>query len=79
MTWKKSLAKPVTTILILNDSLGTGWGMDLILISSIPVHSVTLTVNFICTVCYLLASVSLTPRTFCMFPLCLDVLLLFSC
>ena len=79
MTWKKSLAKTVTTILILNDSLGTGWGMDLILISSIPVHSVTLTVNFICTVCYLLALVFLTPRTFCTFPLCLDVLLLFSC
>lgn len=79
MTWKKSLAKTVTTILILNGSLGTDWGMDLILISSIPVHSVTLTVNFMCTVFYLLASVFLTPRTFFMFPLCSDVLLLFSC
>lgn len=79
MTWKKSLAKTVTAILILNGSLGTGWGMDLILMSSIPVHSVTLTVNFMRIVFYLLASVFLTPRTFFMFSLCSDVCLLFSC
>lgn len=49
MTWKKSLAKNKTTILTLSGSLGIDWEMDHVLISFIPVCTVALAVNFMCT------------------------------
>lgn len=67
-------SKTIITILILKWLTCMDWGKDHIFISFIPVHSVALAANFMGTACYLLASVSLTPRTFSMIPLCSDVL-----